>query len=273
MKLALVALLCALTALPILLPLGALAEDQKKKLWLVPGDRIIGHLADGQGWTSSIILVNMQNVTRRATIYALDNNGNDLFLRLKGGDPQGGSQLSVTLPPRGSLSIETDGTSFPLKEGWAIILPDDGDLTPLGGYIIFRYSQPGLPDREAVVPVGNWIGSIPGFDPQQTVPFNERDGFFSGMALANPSPSQSMTLNMNFYDENGLSIISRQLTLGPWHHTSFLFSHLYPELAGRAGVLKVSVANQLDLNYGPIIVGLRFNPGGSFTTMFPMRLR
>ena len=80
-----------------------------------------------------------------------------------------------------------------------------------------------------------------------------------------------MTIAMDFYDSTGVLIISRFIEFRAQEHTAFVLPSMYPELQGRVGLIEFSVSSSFDTVVGPIVLGLRFNPGGAFTTIIPMQ--
>lgn len=237
--------------------------SKPKNLLMFPGDTAIGQIANGEGWTTELIFVNLQDVTRTFDVFFTADNGGPLFLNWSGIGVF--SSIRFILPPRNSLRTKTNGLGFPVVQGWGEIKSADGDFTAIGGMAVFRRALPGLPDLEAVVP----FGSI--FQRHQFLPFNHLGGFVTGLALVNPSLQWEMTIAMDFYDQNGVLIISRLIRFLPQEHTAFVLPWVYPELEGRVGLIEFSVWASLDTIVGPVILGLRFNPGGAFTTIFPMQ--
>ena len=105
--------------------------SKPKNLLMFPGDTAIGQIADGEGWTTELVFVNLQDVTRTFDIFFTADNGGPLFLNWSGIGRF--SSILITLPPRNSLRTKTDGLSFPVMQGWGEIIPTDGDFTAIGG--------------------------------------------------------------------------------------------------------------------------------------------
>ncbi len=232
--------------------------DPMRSLWVAPGEVVGTHFADGQDWSTEFVFVNLEDTPRQATIYFRGSNGNRAYLDIKGYGQ--GFSIPLNLPGNGSVRLETSGTGSTLTQGWAFVLDDDDNTTPLGSSAVFRWARPGFPVYEAVVPFGNLL------DSKLTMPFDHRNGYRTGVAIANTDTRDTAQVSLTFYGENGFPIARESLSLGPVNHTSFLLTERYPELVGQVGSVELRSANHIS------VLGLRFHPGGAFTTVFPMRL-
>jgi hypothetical protein len=232
------------------------AGDTKRNLTVYSEDVVMPHLADGDGWTTTITLVNLDSTDAPFQLSFLDNNGHALTIPfLETGDE---SILSGTIPFRGTVTLHTTGTSDPLKEGWAFVSSNQ----LIGGMAVFSFHRPGVLDFESVVPFTSYL------DLQQVLAFDHRDGFLTGLAMANFLASP-ITVRMQFVDENGVALFSDTVNLPAGGHTSFLLSDRYPQLEDKRGTIQFS--EQSGLVEGLTVMGLRFTPDGPFTTIFPMR--
>lgn len=232
------------------------AEDTRRNLTVYGEDIVIGHLADGEGWTTTITLVNLDSTDAPFQLSFLGNNGQDLSLPFQGQGNQ--TTLTGTIPFRGTLTFQTTGTSAPVQEGWGYISSNQ----LIGGMAVFSFHRSGFPDFEAVVPFTSYL------DLQQVMAFDERNGFRTGMALANFLAS-SLPVTMQFVDENGVGLFSDTVNLPAGGHTSFLLTDRYPQLADKRGTIQFFAQN--GALQGLTVVGLRVNPQGPITTIFPMR--
>lgn len=232
------------------------AEDTKSNLTIFQEDVVMPHLADGDGWTTTITLVNLDGTDAPFQLSFFDNNGQGLTLLFEGVGNQ--SVLSGTIPFRGTVTLRTAGTSSPLKEGWGILASNQ----LIGGMAVFTFHRSGLPDFESVVPFSSYLDLL------QVMTFDDTEGFRTGMAMANVLTSP-ITVRMQFVDENGVGLFSDTVDLPAGGHTSFLVSSRYPQLEGQRGTIQFS--EQTGHVEGLTVMGLRFNPEGPFTTLFPMR--
>jgi len=232
------------------------AEDAKSNLTVFQEDAVMPHLAEGGGWTTTITLVNLDGTDAPFELSFFDNHGQGLTLPIEGVGNQ--SVVSGTIPFRGTVTLQTAGTSAPLKEGWGFVASSQ----LIGGMAVFSFHRSGLPDFESVVPFTSYLDLL------QVLAFDHRDGFQTGVAMANVLQSQ-ITVRMQFVEENGVSLFSDTVNLPAGGHTSFLLSGRYPQLEGRRGTIQFT--EESGLTEGLAVTGLRFNPQGPFTTVFPMR--
>jgi len=174
------------------------------------------------------------------------------------------SSWTISLPPHGSVRLETLGTGRSLTQGWVQLEPEDPLENRMGVTAIFRRSLPGIPTYEASVPFEGL------FESKAYLPFDHRNGYISGVAIVNSSPYESMTLAMECFNEDGDLIVSAELSLGPRNHTAISLTEQLPELAGQAGVMVVQIKSTRDRLFGFQLLGLRFSPSGPFSTISPM---
>ena len=113
----------------------------------------ISHIASGQGWKTTFVLVNAGASSAQAHLKFFANNGTPLSLPLSfpqsgGGTSAVASALDRTLAAGATLAIESTGLDTdPLLTGSAQLTTDGG----ISGFVIFRYTN----GEEAVVPLEN----------------------------------------------------------------------------------------------------------------------
>ena len=166
----------------------------------------------------------------------------------------------------GSLRLETRGTSSNLTQGTAeLVLPNlQARLdNKIGASVILRRKLPGVPTYEASVPFSTL------FTDKGYLPFDHRGGHVSGVAIANLSTRADRVLLLRFYEEDGTPMGSYNLYMPSGSHRAFSLATEFPEVAGKAGMLVVSIHRDVGI-LGIGLLGLRFNPDGSFTTITPM---
>ncbi len=164
--------------------------------------KTISHIADGGGWRSTIILVNTGTVPAPYTVSFWDDTGSPYVPPLASGSATG------TIPVGGSTIIETADTASTLSEGWAQVSSSQS----MGGTAIFRYDPW---SQEAAVPLLTSGGE------EQEIPYQVGSGLSLGIALANPSETQTANITEVIRDENGNQLSSRTLTLAPLNHAAF----------------------------------------------------
>ena len=94
-------------------------------------------LADGSGWTTSIILLNTSSGTENGTIDIFDNDGFPFVVNQAGGTA--GSSFSYSIPSGGAFRFQTDGSFEGQKAGWVRLTPDNGSAAPIGSGV-FSYN-------------------------------------------------------------------------------------------------------------------------------------
>jgi sugar lactone lactonase YvrE len=198
--------------------------------------KTISHIADGGGWRSTIILVNTDTVPAQYTVSFWTDTGSPYVPPLASGFPTG------TIPVGGSTIIETADTASALSEGWAQVTSSEA----VGGTAIFRYDPWG---QEAAVPLLTSGGTA------LEIPYQVGSGLSLGVALANPSSTQTANITEVIRDENGNQLSSRMLTLAPQSHTAF--NPTFPANATGGGVV------EYDSNASIYGLGIRSAPEGS----------
>ena len=226
-------------------------------------DVVGAHFADGQDWTTEFVVVNLSGTRQSADLRFLNSSGESQAVDIKGRGRS--SSWKISLPPHGSVRMETLGTSRSLTQGSVLLEPEDPLENAIGVTAIFRRSLPGIPNYEASVPFEGL------FARKAHLPFDHRNGYRSGVAIVNSSPYESMTLAMECFNEDGNLIALGELTLGPLNHTAFSLTDQLPALAGQSGVMVVQVKHTHDSDSGFQLLGLRFSPSGPFSTISPMR--
>jgi hypothetical protein len=208
----------------------------------------VAQIVDGQTWKTLFAIVNLDSVPVNYVTRFWDDNGNSLALPLLNGTP---GTLAGTVAVGGTAFAETPGgTSTALSQGWAEV----SSTGRIGVLTIFRSSIPGKPDAEGTVTgvsSGNRIW----------VPFDNTQGFTTGIALANTNPSQPITVSVLLQLENG-SQTSGSIFLPAHAHVAFVAPTRFPFIAGARGSI-LFTAPTADLT----VVGLQFTPTGSFTSL------
>jgi hypothetical protein len=221
---------------------------------VLPTNTISGaHFVVGDGWSTSLVLTNISTASETFTVRAFGDNGSamdDPFAR--------GTQAPVTgtLGPGASQTIDTQ-TAPTLRTGWAAVIPGTANTQRITGFAVFRYRHAGQNDYEAVVPLSSTFGH------RTVMPFDNSNGFQTGVAVMNPNEFASITVQVRVRDENGTSAESYSINLPPLGHTAVVLSSGYPGTANRRGTLMLTSS---DSSFG--VLGLRFNPSGPFTS-FP----
>lgn len=216
----------------------------------------VSHIADGQGWSTSIILVNTGAQPAPYTLQVTGDNGAAIA-----NSPSGLGMLSTagTIPVGGSKTISTDGTAANLSGGWARVTSSQS----IGGTAIFRAAQPKgsiVPYQEAAVPLLTTGNSTLLF------PFDDNGSLATGVALAAPDNSTMTTVSWRQRNQAGQNLTSSPeppMTVPPFGHAVTVMpvdSALAANLRGVA---------QFDTQNGNVFgLGIRLNSAtGAFTSV------
>jgi enterochelin esterase-like enzyme len=106
-------------------------------------------LADGGGWTTSLILLNTSGVSEKGTLEFFDDSGRPLIISPVGGTAA--SSLRYTIPTLGTFRLRTDGSFADPKAGWVRLTPDSGSPTPIGSGV-FSYNPGNVQTAESGIP-------------------------------------------------------------------------------------------------------------------------
>src|SRR5262249_8638642 len=94
-------------------------------------------LADGGGYTTTVIPSNTSGATETGTISISNDDGAPLSVRPVGGTT--GPTFSYSIPAAGTFVFKTDGSPPLVRAGWIKVTPDNGSNAPRGAGV-FSYS-------------------------------------------------------------------------------------------------------------------------------------
>ncbi len=235
-------------------PTGAFTSFEAQSLnRRVLGRRSIPQVADGGEFRTSITLVNNEATTANVRLRFWQDDGTAGATKpwtvafTTGENPD-----SLTIAPGTSITLETNGASPTVQQGWAEVVTDQW----VTGFAVFRQSVPGYSAQEAAVPV-NVATPL-----RYLLPFDNTGGFTTSMAVANLSASIPAQVNFTFRDGQGLRLLQAALPdLPAQGHRAFRIIDLWPDMDGKRGTLEVS-----SLSGEVTVLGLRFSSGGAFTS-------
>jgi hypothetical protein len=229
----------------------AAVKNPQRDIAVFTGDTVIPQFVDGGGWKTTVTTTNLESFTVHFVVLFFNDDGSDLTIRIIGqGNVRG---VDIVLGSAQSSTFETAGDAQFLAQGWATIRKDNsGDS--IGGFAIFRQRVSGRQDSEAVVPI------VSQFDSHFVLLYDNSAGYVTGMAIANPT-SSSVVVPINIRNESGQVIDRRTESLGPFEHTAFAISDFWPSTSGLRGSIEFITSG-----FGVGVLGLRFNPGGAFTS-------
>lgn len=148
--------------------------------------------ADGEGFTSSLVLLNTSNTTQTGTVRLFDTDGGALEVRQSGGARS--SVFAYSIPSNGAYTFQTDGSSDKLQRGWVLLTPDPGKIAPLGAGV-FQLSQNGRVVTESGIP------SAP-LTTRARVYIDTTQGHNTGLAIANPGAGAA-TVRLEAFQDDG----------------------------------------------------------------------
>ncbi len=215
------------------------------------GGGSLAHVAVGNGWTSTVELINSGAMSAQAHLNFYGDDGSPLPIALTvSGTATTSSAVDQTLAPYARLVIQSNGLeSAPLQVGSAQ-LTSDGTVT---GFIRFRYEASG---REATVPIQ------PRNAGAYLLVFDNTKGLTSGVAVASGSDSAA-TVPVVIRNNAGAQIGSGSLALATNGHTSFVLTDVFPATAGQSGTLEFDTPTGGEIS----VLGMRFAASGAFSTI------
>jgi hypothetical protein len=152
-------------------------------------------LADGGGFTTSVVLSNTTATMETGTISMMDDNGKALKMVPVGGSS--GSSFSYSIPSGGVFVFQSDGSSSMVQTGWIQVAPDSGTSAP-AGIGIFSYSPGGILVTESGIP-----SVLPTLHARMYV--DRSGGHDTGIALVNPGNSP-ISVTMETFRQDGTSV-------------------------------------------------------------------
>ena len=216
-----------------------------------PGGGLMAHLAVGDGWTSTIELVNSGPQFAQAHLKFFNDNGTPLSLPWTlAGSPITASGLDQTLAPHSRVVVAgnpADGD--PLQVGSAQ-LTTDGYVS---GFIRFRY---GPRDQEAIVPIEARNAS------SYILPFDNTNGLAAGVAVSG-NLSGPTIIPALIRDTTGARVGVGTISLPAGGHSAFVLSDQFPITANVSGTVEFGTPTGGQIS----VLGFRFPASGAFSTI------
>ena len=213
--------------------------------WNVPAPaadsatRFVPFVADGQGWTTSIVLVNTGTDAAPVSV-AFGGSA----LPIGGGDAV--EEYFDLIPAGGMRILRTDGASANRSITWAEIV---------GGRQVMAMAivrEPGDIEAEAAVPAESAATN------HFYLPFDNTQGVETTFGLVNPSTADTGTARLSYRDENGLTLATDTINVDPWTSLVITLPASYASLFNRRGVVDVRLTG-LDM------FGVRTSSHGALT--------
>lgn len=171
-------------------------------------------LADGgpasQKWITSLTLVNPDiDNSAIGIVYLYADSGQPLALDFGNGPA---STVNLTLPPQGTVTLQSQGASPTTVTGWAVVT----STLPLEGVVRFRFSANGVPQQ----------GVAAQSTPASGV-FRAPAMGSTGIAVVNIYSQGSINVQVQVLDAGGSPLAQNTITLGPLQHRSFTLSQFF----------------------------------------------
>jgi hypothetical protein len=215
------------------------------------GGGSMAHLAVGDGWTTTIELVNYGTSFAQANLSFFADSGTPLSLPWNvSGIPSSASVLNQTMAPHARLVVQSTALDTdPLQTGSAQ-LATSGSVS---GFIRFLY---GPRNQEAIVPIESRnVGSY-------ILPFDNTSGLVAGVAIAN-GVSAPISIPIVIRDSSGARIGLGIVPLGGNAHTAFVLSDQFPITENQSGTIEFGAPADARLS----VLGFRFPQSGAFSTI------
>lgn len=223
----------------------------------LPSPKSIPHIALGGLWNTHFTVVNTHKTKwTTVTLAFWTSSGSRMTVRLwNGRDTESGNTFRISLPPLGTMRLTPVDLPTQVMTGWVEIGYEDTSSATV--FATFRATVPGRPDYEALVTAGS------GTSDTILIPFDNRNGFDTAVAIVNPWSSLTTTLLVEVLDENGVAIASYQEGMSPRNQTAVQFRRRSEASSNRAGAIAIRVLSGPGVN----ALALLFNPSGSVTTI------
>ena len=237
-------LLCA--CLPAITPA---ATNQKTPKALAIETTVIPQMVDG-GLVRSILVITNADAARNAA-YHIDFYGNDgLPLAFPFQTIGKMDHLDGTLAPGASVFLSTSGTASAQQQGWATT--DSSTSTSVAISQILQVKDPATGKFSAEALIQGTQSYMAG---TTVIPFDNKNGNVSSMAISNTSSYSTETVNVKGVDQNGNTLKTDTVSLGANQHTSFIIAQRWPELTNTQGSL---IFTPSDIIADVSLMGLRF---------------
>ena len=221
------------------------------------GGGSIAHIATGNGWRTTLVLVNSGASSANAHLAFFGDDGSPLVLPLafpqSGGDTTSiASSVDQTIAAGASLIVQSSAPlSDPAPTVGSAQLTTDGNV---GGFVIFRYNPNG---QEAVVPLESRGASA------YLLAFDNTAGTATGVAI-NSVSTQAVDVPVIIRDDTGAQIVTDTIPLAANGHLAFtLGTDKYPATANIRGTVEFDAPAGAQLG----ALGIRIPVAHTFTSL------
>jgi pseudomonalisin len=189
--------------------------------------------ADGNGYTTMVVLLNTSSATETGTLKLFQNGGTPLVVKQVGGSSN--SSFPYSIQPGGVYVFQSDGSPSVVNAGSAQVIPDTGMNTPVGAGV-FSFTEGGVLVTQSGIP-----SATP--TTHARIYVDESGGHDTGLAIANPG-ALSVNVTLNAFATDGITPAGTSagpLSLsGNGHDAKFAGQFISGLPAGFTGVLDIS---------------------------------
>jgi hypothetical protein len=193
---------------------------------------LMGHFANGGGWTTEVVLVNTSDAAISGTVQFLNEGtatlpGTPIILNVNG---QTASTFTYSIRPRSSVKLDTMGNAGSATQvGSILITPDSASVAPSAS-VVFSLSENGVTVARASVQT-----QAPGVAFRSFVEVNSSaaipGAIQSAIAISNNSTA-SATVNFELTGLNGFNTgLTASVVVPPSGHVSKFVNELFPGLS------------------------------------------
>jgi hypothetical protein len=204
---------------------------------------VFPHFADGNGWTTQVVLTNPMDVELNGTVRFFGSGSDNAALTMTA-NGMTASAFNYTIAPRSAYRLVTANPSGNVRVGSVVVTPANSTVAPQG-ILIFSYSNRGVTVSEAGVPA-----ELAGTDFRTYV---ESVGpVRSGLAIANSSASPARVALELKTLEGASTGMTAVLDIAANGHVARFINELFPAVQdGFRGVLRMASSQPVT------VVGLR----------------
>jgi hypothetical protein len=200
---------------------------------LESGPLYFPQLANGGGYTTSLVLMNTSNQIETGRIKILDDYGESMGVTLAGGSTD--SSFRYTILSGGALHIQTNGSPVNVRTGWIQVIPDLYNPTPAGS-AIFGYNPEDVLVSESGIP-----SAVPTTHARVYVDLSNNHN--TGLAIANVIDDDAAVV-IRAFRTDGVTAAGINIDMHPLkangHVAAFADQFIAGLPAGFVGVLDIS---------------------------------
>lgn len=209
--------------------------------------QIIPQVADGGGWSTTIVLSNKTTASQSVNLRFNRETSNGATEAWTPTFLESVSLPTFNLAAGSTLFLHTPGTAAAVAQGWGELDAGPGVV----GYAIFTFKTESTQDGTA--PAVTAASRI-------LVPFDNTAGLITAVAMANPNGSDE-SIQVNIRTSDGTTSTGALPQMPARGHRAFVLPDLFPETSGKRGLAEFYTTSG---SFSTI--ALRFNPRQAFAS-------